>query len=224
MAEKNQSTKLAVASRAASHSRENRRLRRAGQIPGVLYGEGADPVAFAVDARILRSALAARGAVLELSVDGTAGQPAVLKDAQRHPVRGELMHVDLLRVDLTVSIEASVTVELIGGEDAPGVREGGVLEHVTRELRVQALPSDIPETIQVDVSTMEMNATLHLAAITAPEGLELLDDPEATIVASITPPRVVADDDEIETETQVVGDAGGAAEGASGEAEAGDGE
>jgi large subunit ribosomal protein L25 len=205
-----QNTKLDVHAREAAHSRETRRLRRSGQVPGVLYGGNEGPVSFAVAERTLRHALAAKGAVLELSVDGGASTPAVLKDAQRHPVRGDLMHVDLLRVDLNVAIQAPVTVELVGSEEAPGVIEGGILEHVTREVNVEALPNDIPETIQVDVSKLEMNGTLALGDVTAPNGVTLIDDPETTIIASITPPSVSTEsDDEVETETEVVGEGGG---------------
>jgi large subunit ribosomal protein L25 len=211
-----QTTQLDVHAREAAHSRATRRLRRAGQVPGVLYGGDGEPVAFSVNERTLRHALAAKGAVLELTIDGAAGTPAVLKDAQRHPVRGDLMHVDLLRVDLKVAIQAPVTVELLGAEQAPGVIEGGILDHVTREVNVEALPTDIPETIQVDVSKLEMNASLSLGDITAPAGITLLDDPETTILASITPPSVALEaGDEVETETEVVGEAAaaGAAEG-----------
>jgi large subunit ribosomal protein L25 len=200
------STKLEVNAREAAHSRETRRLRRSGHVPGVLYGGGEEPVAFSVEARTLRHALAARGAVLDLSVDGGEGQAAVLKESQRHPVRGELMHVDLLRVDLTVAIQTTVPVELVGAEDAPGVRDGGILDHVSRELNVEALPGDIPETVQVDVSGMELNATLSLSDVTPPEGVTLLDDPESTIIASVTAPSVEeAPSDDIETETERVG-------------------
>jgi large subunit ribosomal protein L25 len=202
-----QTTKLDVNAREAAHSRETRRLRRAGQVPGVLYGGDEAPVAFAVEARTLRHALAAKGAVLELTIDGREGTPAVLKDAQRHPVRGELMHVDLLRVDLNVAIQAAVAVHLIGDEQAPGIVEGGILEHVTRELTIEALPNEIPEFIEVDVSKMEMNATIQLSEIDAPRGITFLDDPDATVLASITPPSVSTEsDDEVETETAVVGE------------------
>ena len=126
-------------------------------------------MAFAVDERELRHALAARGAVVELELGGDA-TPAVLKDAQRHPVRGHTMHVDFLRVRLDVAIHAVVTLELIGGEDAPGAIEGGVLEHVTREVNIEALPNDIPERLQLDVSAMQVNDTLFLSAVTAPGG------------------------------------------------------
>ncbi|MBI5105756.1 MAG: 50S ribosomal protein L25 [Solirubrobacterales bacterium] len=216
------STKLDIAAREAANSRENRRLRRAGKVPGVLYGGSGDPVPFSVDERLLRHALAARGAVLELSVDGGSGQAAVLKDAHRPPVRGQILHVDLLRVDLNQPITSGVTVELVGGEDAPGVRDGGILEHVNREVQVEALPADIPDTLQVDVSGMEMNGTLTLAEVTAPSGVTLLDDGE-TVIASITPPSVEPVEEEIETETEVVGE-GEAAEGEAGEAEGEGGE
>jgi large subunit ribosomal protein L25 len=219
-----QTTKLDVHARKAAHSRETRRLRRAGQVPGVLYGGGDEPVAFAVNERTLRHALAATGAVLELTIDGAAGTPAVLKDAQRHPVRGDLMHVDLLRVDLNVAIQASVPVHLVGDAEAPGIVEGGILEHVTRELSIEALPNEIPEFIEVDVSKMEMNATIQLAEIDAPKGITLLDDPEATVLASITPPSVAPEtDDAVETETQVVGEGEApAAAAAEGDADAGE--
>ncbi|WP_205699514.1 50S ribosomal protein L25 [Conexibacter sp. SYSU D00693] len=220
---KTQSTKLAVATRQPAHSREIRRLRRAGRVPGVLYGRGQDPVSFDVDARELRHALAASGAVLDLQLDDSGSESAVLKDAQRHPVRGDVLHIDLLRVDLNQTIQAVVTVELTGSEDAPGVKEGGVLTHETRELNVEALPADIPDVLQVDVSGMEVAATLTLGEITAPQGVTLLDDPEATIIASITAPTAVEEPgDEVETETEVVGEGAGEAEGSAEDADAGD--
>jgi large subunit ribosomal protein L25 len=209
-----QTTKLDVHAREAAHSRETRRLRRSGQVPGVLYGGGEEPVAFAVGARDLRHALHGTGAVLDLSVDGGAATPAVLKDAQRHPVRGEIMHVDLLRVDLKVAIQSSVPVELVGQDEAPGIIDGGILEHVTRELSIEALPTEIPESIQVDVSKMEMNATIQLADVEAPKGITFLDDPDATVLASITPPSVEQTTDEPEVETGVVGAGAGEAEAA----------
>jgi large subunit ribosomal protein L25 len=217
-------TKLDVHKREAASSRATRRLRRAGQVPGVLYGGGGDPVPFAVEARTLRHALAATGAVLELSVDGGKGEPAVLKSSDRHPVRNELMHIDLLRVDLTQPIGAQVVVHLVGGEESPGVREGGIVDAVTRELHIEALPSDIPEAIEVDISGMEMNDTLQLSDIAAPAGVTFLDDPDATVIASLSPPSVaVADEEEgIETETAVVGEGAGEAEGSAEDADAGD--
>lgn len=202
----NSPTRLQATPRTIEGSRSTRRLRRSGRIPGVLYGGGKDPVAFDVDARELRLAIAASGAVVEIAIDGDAS-PAVVKDTQRHPVRGETMHVDLLRVDLTQAIQATVTLELTGGEDAPGVTEGGVLEQVTREVTIEALPNEIPEHLTVDVSGMAMNDTLTLAAVTAPSGVTIVDDLDETVIATLTPPRLeVESDEEIEQETERVGD------------------
>jgi len=198
-------TTLTVASRPVEGSRSTRRLRRSGLVPGVVYGGGADPLPFQVDARELRQALAHGGAVITLTLDGEE-TPVVLKDQQRHPVTGLTMHVDLLRVDLKRKIHAVVVLELTGVEDAPGVKSGGVLEQVTRELNIEALPAGIPDTIVHDVSGAEIGDTILLSAVAIPEGVELLDDPETTIV-TVTPPRLsVEPTDEIETETEVVGE------------------
>jgi large subunit ribosomal protein L25 len=217
------SSLLNVARRPIEGSRATRRLRREGLVPGILYGGGDEPVAFRVDARDLRLALAHAGAVMEVSVDGAKGTPVVLKDAQRHPVRGHILHVDLLRVRLDRPIQAAVPLELIGAEEAPGTKEGGVLEHVTREIHVEALPTDIPDVIEHDVSGMEMNDTLTLAAVTAPAGVKLLDDLDETVIATLTPPRLeIEPEEDIEQETELVGEDGepiaeGEAEGDTGE-------
>ena len=201
-------TTLTVAPRSVEGSRATRRLRRTGLVPGVVYGGEGEPIAFQVEARTLRQALAHGGAVITLTVEGEGATPVVLKDQQRHPVTGDTMHVDLLRVDLRQKIGAVVVLELIGGDDAPGVKAGGVLEQVTRELNIEALPTAIPDTIELDVSAAEIGDTITLAAVTAPEGVELLDDRE-TVVVTLTPPRLSTEaDEEIETETEVVGEAG----------------
>jgi large subunit ribosomal protein L25 len=212
-------TKLDVKSRSAEGSRAARRLRRSGRVPGVLYGGGSDAVGFDADARELRLALARSGAVLDLSVDGKQPTPVVLKEAQRDPVRGETVHVDLLRVRLDQAIHAIVPLELTGTEEAPGVKEGGVLEQITRELNVEALPTAIPESILHDVSEMQIGDTLLLAAVAVPDGVTLLDDLEETVIVTLSPPRLqVEAEDEVESETELVGEGaeqGEAAEGAS---------
>jgi large subunit ribosomal protein L25 len=208
-------TQLAVSTRDALGSRATRRLRRAGRVPGILYGGEGEPLSFDVDARELRLALARAGAVLDVSVDGSRATPVVLKEAQRHPVRGETVHVDLLRVRLDRKIHAVVVVELIGIEDSPGVKEGGVLEQIVRELNVEALPTAIPEAIGHDVSGMQIGETLTLAAVVAPEGVTLLDDLEETVLATLSPPRLQSEEStEIEAETELVGEAEKAAAGA----------
>jgi large subunit ribosomal protein L25 len=201
-----QTTKLAITPRDPEGSRATRRLRRTGRVPGILYGGDGEPLTFSVDARELRHALAASGAVLEVVDEGSA-TPAILKSAQYHPVRGETMHVDLLRVNLNVAIHAVVPLELVGGEDSPGVKEGGVLEHITRELNIEALPTSIPESITYDVSSLEINDTVTLDQVPMPEGIVLLDDAAETVVATLTPPRLETEGDELESETELVGEA-----------------
>jgi large subunit ribosomal protein L25 len=217
-------TKLNVNSRSGEGSRAARRLRRSGRVPGVLYGGGSEPVGFDADARELRMALAGSGAVLDLSVDGAKATPVVLKEAQRDPVRGETTHVDLLRVRLDEKIGAVVPIELSGVDDAPGVKQGGVLEQITREVNVEALPTAIPESIQHEVGEMEIGETILLSAIAVPEGVTLLDDLEETVVATLSPPRLQAETaEEIEAETELVGESA-QAEGSSGDSEGSSGE
>jgi large subunit ribosomal protein L25 len=213
-------TKLDVKTRSGEGSRAARRLRRSGRVPGVLYGGGGEPIGFDADARELRHALAGAGAVLDLSLDGKKATPVVLKEAQRDPVRGDTVHVDLLRVNLDVAIHAVVPLELTGGDDSPGAKEGGVLEQITRELNVEALPTAIPESIVHPIGEMQIGETILLSALEIPEGVTLLDDLEETVVATLSPPRLQNEaEEEIESETELVGEsaAGGDAEGASSE-------
>jgi large subunit ribosomal protein L25 len=211
---------LAVEERPERGSRESRRLRRAGQVPAVLYGAShPDPVSLKVGALELRRLLADGASLFDVKIGTHKSVPAILKDRQDHPVRGDVMHVDFLEVRLDEKIQTTTTVELEGVEEAPGVVEGGVLDLATRELNIEALPTDIPEQIVVDVSQMEMGATLTLAAVTAPPGVEFLDDVEETVVATVILPTV-EEEPEIEEETEVVGEDGEPAEG--GEAAEGD--
>jgi large subunit ribosomal protein L25 len=217
-------TALKAASREPSGSRSARRLRRTGEVPGIVYGGDQDPISFSVNARELRHALAEGGAVLDLQIDGGGGQPVVLKELIRHPVNGDTTHIDLLRVRLDVAIQAQVTLELIGADDAPGVKQGGVLEQPTREVTVEALPTAIPDVIQHDVSGIEIGDTVVLEAVTAPAGVTIIGEPD-TLVATVSAPRLQSTEDEteIETETEVVGEGESAeieGDGDAGEAEA----
>jgi large subunit ribosomal protein L25 len=213
---------LKVQDRPERGSRATRRLRREGLVPGVVYGgQNRECTAFSVDARELRRVLLAGSAVFDVAVDGKA-RPVIVKDQHRHPVREHVMHIDLLEVRLDQKIQTTVALELTGIEEAPGVKEGGVLEHVTRELNVEALPTDIPENITVDVSHLEIAGTMHLSEVAAVAGVEFLDDPEETIVATITAPTEI-EEPEIEEEAELVGEDGEpieAAEGEEGEAPA----
>jgi large subunit ribosomal protein L25 len=217
-------TALDVVRRDPGGSRAARRLRREGKVLGVIYGAGDDAVAFEVDARVLRQALAHAGAVLDLTVDGASRTPVVVKELVRHPVTGHTLHIDLLRVRLDQAIQATVILELVGSENAPGVKDGGVLEQITREVTVEALPTDIPDTLEHDVSEMQIGDTLSLEAIRAPAKVTLIGDPE-TVVATITPPRLQTEAEaEIEEETELVAEGAAPAEAGEPAAEAGAGE
>jgi len=215
-------TKLEVKSRGAEGSRAARRLRRSGRVPGVLYGGGGESVGFDVDARELRLALASAGAVLDLSVDGEKTTPVVLKETQRNHVRGDTTHVDFLRVRLDQAIHAVVPLELLGTEEAPGVKEGGVLEQITRELNVEALPTAIPESIVHEIGEMQIGDAIALSAVAIPEGVTLLDDVEET-VATLSPPRLQSEvEEELEAETELIGEGEEPAEGEESEGSAED--
>ena len=215
----NESTRLNATVREIEGSRANRRLRREGRVPAVIYGGGEDPIALSVDTRELRHALHGSGAVLEIVVDGQT-QNAVVKDTQVHPVRNEAVHIDFVRVRMDVAIHSIVTLELVGAEDSPGIDEGGVLEQQLREVNVEALPGDIPESIEHNVSSLEMGATVTVADLSAPDGVTILDETDI-VVASVTLPRLEVETDEAETETELVGEG---EEGAEGEAAEGSSE
>jgi large subunit ribosomal protein L25 len=208
---------LTLTPRTPEGSRSSRRMRRQGLVPGVIYGGSDAPEHFAIDARVLRNTLAHAGQVIEVALEGGATSNVLIKDVQRHPVRGEAVHVDLLRVRMDEAVHATVVLEFTGSEEAPGVVEGGVFNQELRELNIEALPGDIPDAVTHDVSSLEMNATLTLEVLDAPSGVTLLDEPE-TVIATITPPTLEPVEEEIETETEVVGEE--AVEGEEAEAQA----
>jgi large subunit ribosomal protein L25 len=191
--------KLEVTDRERRGSRESRRLRKQGLIPGVLYGRN-EPRAICVPERDLRHALSGAGglhAILDVALEGQkTTHPSILKDYQVDKVRGGVIHVDLQEVRLDQPIHATVTVTLVGGEDAPGVREGGVLSQVSREVNVEALPMEVPEHFDLDVSSMAIGDTLRLADLHAGDGVTLLDDPE-TVLATVTMPTRVVEPEEM---------------------------
>ena len=205
-------TLLTLDPREERGSRANRRLRRENLVPGVIYGAGSDSISFKVDSRRLRGVLAEGHALFDVEIDGSGRLPVIVKDQHRHPVRGQVLHLDLLKVRLDEKIESMVALEIEGVEVAPGVKEGGVLEHVTRELNVSALPTDIPDRIVADVSGLGIAETMVLSAIEAPAGVEFLDDPEETVVATVTAPTEIEEPEELEEEVAEVGEEGEPAE------------
>jgi large subunit ribosomal protein L25 len=190
-----------VQNRAVLGSAESRRLRRRGLIPGVLYGREQQPVAISIPERALRSALTTSGglnAVLDVVVDEGKIHSSVLKEYQQHPVKGLIVHVDLQEVRLDQPIHATVPLTLHG--EAAGVKEGGVLAQVTNEVNVEALPMEVPEHLEADVSEMQIGDTLRLSALTPPEGVTLLDDLEETVIATVTQPMREEEPEPVEGE------------------------
>jgi large subunit ribosomal protein L25 len=204
---------LKAAPRSDFGSRTSRRLRREGLVPGVVYSGGAESRAFQAPEREIRNVLGEGAALFDLEIEGGKSVPVVVKEQQLHPVRGSLQHIDLQEVRLDEAIQAEVTIELEGTDSAPGVKGGGVLEHVTREVTVEALPTEIPDRIVADVSAMEINDTLQLSALEVPEGVTLVaDDPEEVTIATLSPPRVEEEPEPaVEEETELVGEEGEAA-------------
>jgi large subunit ribosomal protein L25 len=215
---------LKVSPRDVFGSRATRRLRKQGFVPGVVYGQGGEARPFQIPARELRTVLGEGQNLFDLELDGSKTVPVVIKEQQHHPVRGEITHLDCLEVRLDEEIQAEVPIELDGADNAPGVREGGVLEHVTREITVEALPTEIPERITVDVSEMEINDTINLAAVSIPSGVKLMaEDLEEITIATLSPPRVEEEPEpELEEEAELVGEGEEGAEGE--EAAEGEGE
>lgn len=201
------SSSLAVASREPAHSREARRARRTGSVPGVIYGGGSDPVSIAVNERDLRHTLAAKGAVIDVAIDGGTSEPVVLKDAQRHPVRGQIVHIDLLRVDLKQKIEAVVAVEIVGADDAEAIKLGGIPTLIVREITIEALPNEIPESVSVDITDLKIGDTLTVGDIRIPSTATLVDDSEP-IAVTMAAPRLAS---EVEAEDEAAQEAGAAA-------------
>lgn len=201
---------LKAAPRGDFGSRTSRRLRREGLVPGVVYSGGSEARAFQASEREIRVLLGEGAALFDLEIEGAKAVPVVVKEQQHHPVRGSLQHIDLQEVRLDEAIQAEVAIELEGTETAPGVKGGGVLEHVTREVTVEALPTEIPDRLVADVSAMEINDTLQLSALVLPEGVTLVaDEPDEVTIATLSPPRVeeVAEP-EVEEETELVGEEG----------------
>jgi large subunit ribosomal protein L25 len=191
--------KLQVKEREGRGSADSRRLRRQGMIPGVLYGSGKKPHAICIPERELRRVLTGAGglhAILDVVLEGQKTTHAsILKDYQQDPIRGHLAHVDLQEVPLDQPIHAVVAVQLVG--EPAGVKEGGVLSQVQREVNVEALPMEVPEHLDLDVSAMAIGDTLRVADLPAQDGVTYLDDPEETVLATVTMPTRVEEPEEV---------------------------
>lgn len=196
------SIELNVQSRKAGES--PRRIRREGAVPGILYGGGGGGVTVKFDAHeFAKSGLSGHGAhLIKLrSVDGELDQRlALIQEIQGHPVSGAPIHVDFLRVDENRPVSASVAIAFVGRPK--GAIDGGILQPVRRELDVRALPANLPEQIEIDVSGLDVHEAIHVEEVRLPEGVEAVYTENFTIVTVLAPT----------TDTKAAGEA--AAEGA----------
>lgn len=202
-----------------------RAARRAGNVPAVLYGLGAGPAHLEVDARVFDVLLQGKQgehAIVNLEVEDQPDLscPAMIKEVQHHPVHDEVIHADLLRIDLTKKIHTLVPIKIEG--QSAGVIEGGVLDNQTREVEVSCLATEVPEFLACDISELEIGMSLHVSDLTIPEGVELLTDPGRSLVA-VQAPRVI-EEVVVEGEEGVEGELAEGAEGAEGEEGATEGE
>lgn len=169
-----------------------RRLRRAGRIPAVIYGKGRESTPIALDGsrllRILKRSERGLNTLLEVhSEDPEFGRrTALVKELQRHPVRGDLLHADLYEVDLQQTVEVSVPVHLVGTARGVSV-SGGIVEHTLREIEVECLPGSIPDAVEVDVSALDIGDSLHVSDIPLPAGVSLRTDPSLAVVSVAAP-------------------------------------
>ncbi len=193
--------KLEARERESVGSSAAARLRREGLIPGVLYGRGKTPHAIAVPERELRSVLNGphgRHAILDVVLQGQkTSHASILKDYQVDPIRGKITHFDLHEVRLDQAITAQVAIELVG--ESPGVKEGGVLSALVREVSVEALPLEIPDRLVLDIGGTEIGTALRVADLVAPEGTKILDDPDIVVV-NVAAPRVEVEEEAPEGE------------------------
>ena len=211
---------LPAEERVADGSRESRRLRRSGRVPANIYGRGMDPTSVSVDSKDLYAALhteAGYNALINVTIEGGGEYMTVAREVQRHPVRGEISHLDFIRVVLDEAIQAEVALEPVG--TPVGVyEEGGFVEAIATTVTISALPLSIPTSIEYDIGDLRIGDTAKLSDLPEIEGVEYLDDPDRPLL-SVVAPRVEEEPEELEDELLE----GEEVEGEEGEAAAEDG-
>jgi large subunit ribosomal protein L25 len=180
-------TKLTAERRDDTGKGVARRLRAAGRIPAIFYGHGQESIPLSVDAREMRHVLhtgAGANVLIDLMVDGTA-HLALPRQIQQNHIKDTIVHVDFMAVSRTEKITAMVEIIDIG--EAPGVKQGGVVDHHLREVEIESFPQDVPEHLEADVSALDIGDTIHVSDLVAPKGVTILTNPEDTVLAVITP-------------------------------------
>jgi large subunit ribosomal protein L25 len=212
--------RLAADKRPETGKGSARRTRAAGRVPGVLYGQGMDPVSLSVDRRELVTALhsdAGMNVLLDIDIDG-ATTLALTKHLDRDPVRGTLLHADFIKVDRTQEVHVEIPLHFIG--EAPGSKEGGVVDHPLFQLHVSCLPGDVPESIEVDISSLNIGDSLRVQDLSLQGSYSILDDPESVVVSVVAPiSEAELESDTEGTPTEVTEEGGDVAADGTGDAE-----
>ena len=188
-------------SRSVQGTGASRRLRRAGKLPGILYGANQDAQVIELDHRAIMLQLrqeAFHASILTMNIDGTK-QNVLLRDIQMHPWKRQVLHIDFQRVDAKQKIHMRVPLHFINAELAPGVKlGGGIVNHVISELEVSCLPADLPEFVEVDVAELELGDSVHLSDLKLPSGVESvqLGRDDDAVVANVQVPRAVVEPEE----------------------------
>lgn len=184
-------TVIKAQARPTGSKNANRRLRASGKIPGVIYGSGKKPVVISIDPNDVKAILhsdAGRNTIVTVSVDGTKHNNAMLKDYQLDPVHGDLIHADFIKIAMDRILEVEVSIDLVG--EPVGVKiGGGIMDFVTRSIEVECLPSDIPESIKVDVSALDINDYIRVKNLETDAKVKILTEPEIVIVTVVPPTK-----------------------------------
>jgi large subunit ribosomal protein L25 len=189
-------TNLKAIVREGIGSSESRRLRKDGNIPAVVYGLGMDPLSVSVNAREFRNALkteAGTNVIINLEV-GSDNYTALAREIQKHPYRDEYLHIDLIQIDLTQTVEADVQIDFVG--IPVGVKEeGGLVQTINSSISISALPTNIPTSIELDISALNVGDNLTATDVNLPEGVELASEDDESLLVTITLPRAAVEED-----------------------------
>lgn len=194
-----------------------RQLRRGGLLPAVVYGRNREPQPLIINPEELKHRMGGN-AIFDLELEGDK-ETVMIKDTQKDPITGALLHIDFLHITMDEKITVSIPINLTG--DAYGVQEGGVLQQLLREISIECLPLDIPEEVTLDISALDLGDSLLVSDIEIPEDIEIVTPLEEVIVTIVAPTEIVEEEEEEEEEfmePEVIGE--GDEENEGGEAEA----
>ena len=202
-------TNLKAIVRESIGSAESRRLRKDGNIPAIVYGLGMDPLSVALNAREFRNALkteAGTNVIINLEV-GSDNFTALAREIQKHPYRDEYLHIDLIQIDLTQTVEADVQIDFVG--IPVGVKEeGGLVQTINSSISISALPTNIPTSIELDISALNVGDNLTATDVNLPEGVELANEEDESLLVTITLPRAAVEEEEDLDELGMEGEEG----------------